>query len=70
MKSKKTVMVLLSPEQIDLISNGINDADTELVEDIAVQIEYDESQREVKSIKIVGTCKEQYVHTIYIGDNS
>ena len=50
MKSKNTVTVILSEEQIDLISNGLNEADHELVEDIIVQIEYDESKREVKSI--------------------
>jgi hypothetical protein len=65
MKSKKTVMVLLSPELIELISNGINDADNELVEDVIVQIEYNESAQEVKSINIVGSWIQQYVKTIY-----
>jgi hypothetical protein len=65
MKSKKTVTVILDPEQIDLISNGLNDADNKLVEDIIVQIEYDASVREVKSIDIVGSCVQQYVNTIY-----
>lgn len=65
MKSKKTVTVLLSEEEIDLISNSLNRANGDGVEDITVQIEYDESKREVKSVDIAGTCREQYFETVF-----
>lgn len=68
MKSKKTVMVLLNEDQIEVINNGIYSADRDGVENIAVQIEYDKSKKEVISIDIVGTCREQYFDNVFKGD--
>ena len=68
MSNKKTVTVLLSEDQIEAINNGIYSADRDGVEDLAVQIEYDTSKKEVKSIDVIGTCREQYFETVFKGD--
>lgn len=68
MKSKKTVIILLNEDQIEAINNGVYNADRDGVEDLAVQIEYDTSKKEVKRIDVIGTCREQYFETVFKGN--
>lgn len=65
MKSKKTLTIILTEDQIEAINNGVYSADRDGVENIAVQIEYDKSKKEVISIGIVGTCREQYFDNVF-----